>query len=94
MWGASGISFGASIFIHYVNDMVRACPELALVLFADDTSNFAKGKSPAELFQKVNTGLNSLSKWFKYNKLTLNLKKTRVYDAISANTEFDVSPGV
>ena len=71
-----GSVLGPLFFILYVNDMVKACPELALVLFADDTSNFAKDKSPAKLFQKVNTGLNSLSKWFRFNKLTLNLKKT------------------
>ena len=71
-----GSVLGPLFFLLYVNDMVASCKELELVLFADDTNIFAKGKNPAELFNKVNTGLKSLSRWFSHNKLTLNLKKT------------------
>ena len=71
-----GSVLGPLFFIIYVNDMVRASPGLDLVLFADDTSKFARGKDPVELFGKVNRGLEELSKWFRCNKLTLNLKKT------------------
>ena len=46
-----------------------------LVLFADDTNIFAEGSSPAELFRRVNRGLDELSRWFRYNRLTLNLKQ-------------------
>ena len=49
---------------------------LDLVLFADDTNIFAEGKDPAELFGRVNRGLEGLSRWFRCNRLTLNLKKT------------------
>ena len=56
--------------------MAKVCPELYLVLFADDTNIFAKAENPLELFTKVNQGLQKLAKWFKCNKLTLNLKKT------------------
>ena len=71
-----GSVLGPLFFLIYVNDMVRACSDLELVLFADDTNAFAKGSNPAELFQKVNRDLCKLSKWFRCNKLTLNLKKT------------------
>ena len=37
---------------------------------------FAEGKDPAELFGRVNRGLGELSRWFRCNRLTLNLKKT------------------
>ena len=67
--GGLGSVLGPLFFILYVNDMVRVCPELALVLFADDTSIPAKGASPIELFQKVSAGLHLLSKWFKHNQL-------------------------
>ena len=56
--------------------MVRACRGLDLVLFADDTNIFAEGKDPAELYGRVNRGLEELSRWFRCNRLTLNLKKT------------------
>ena len=62
-----GSVLGPLFFLIYVNDMVRACPDLDLVLFADDTNIFAKGKNPEELFQKVNKGLKNLAKWFRCN---------------------------
>ena len=71
-----GSVLGPLFFLLYVNDMVAACRELDLVLFADDTSIFAKARNASELFEKVNRGLVDLSKWFRCNKLTLNLKKT------------------
>ena len=46
------------------------------MLFADDTNIFAEDSNPAELFGKVNRGLGELSRWFRCNRLTLNLKKT------------------
>ena len=45
-------------------------------LFADDTNIFAEGRDRAELFGRVNGGLGELSRWFRLNRLTLNLKKT------------------
>ena len=56
--------------------MIRASRDLDLVLFADDTNIFAQGRDPAELFGRVNRGLGELSRWFRCNRLTLNLKKT------------------
>ena len=55
---------------------MRACRGLDLVLFADDENIFAEGRNPAELYGRVNRGLGELSRWFRCNRLTLNLKKT------------------
>ena len=71
-----GSVLGPLFFLIYVNDMVRASSEVELVLFADDTNIFARGKAHGELIDKVNRGLHELSKWFRCNRLTLNLKKT------------------
>ena len=71
-----GSVLGPLFFLIYVNDMVKACRGLDLVLFADDTNIFAEGRNPAELFDRVNRGLGELSRWFRCNRLTLNLKKT------------------
>ena len=71
-----GSVLGPLFFLLYVNDMVRACRGLDLVLFADDTNIFAEGRDPAELFGRVNRELGELSRWFRCNRLTLNLKKT------------------
>ena len=71
-----GSVLGPLFFLLYVNDMAKASPELELVLFADDTNIFAHDKDPAVLFRRVNRGLDELNRWFRCNKLTLNLKKT------------------
>ena len=73
---------GPLFFLIYVNDMVRGCGDLDLVLFADDTNIFARHRDPVELFGRVNRGLGELSRWFRCNRLTLNLKKT---ESISAD---------
>ena len=67
-----GSVLGPLFFLLYVNVMVKA----SSVLFADDTNIFAQDKDPKNLFKRVNSGLNDLSRWFRCNKLTLNLKKT------------------
>ena len=59
--------------------MMRACKGLDPVLFADDMNIFAEGSNPAEHFERVNRGLEELSRLFRCNRLTLNLKKTE-YD--------------
>lgn len=56
--------------------MVRACGGLDPVLFADDTSIYAEDAILERLFEKVNRGLEELGRWFRCNRLTLNLKKT------------------
>ena len=71
-----GSVLGPLFFLIYVNDMIRASRELEFVLFADDTNIFARSKEVGDLFRKVNAGMEELSKWFRCNKLTLNLKKT------------------
>ena len=70
---------GPSFFQIYVDDMVKACKGLNLVLFVDNTNIFARGRDPAELFGRVNKGMVVLSKWLRCNKPTLNLEKTGVY---------------
>ena len=76
-----GSVLGPLFFIIFVN-MMRACKGLDPVLFADDMNIFAEGSNPAELFERVNRGLGELSRWFRCNRLALNLKKTEyVYSA-------------
>ena len=71
-----GSVLGPLFFLLYVNDMVRTSKDLNFVLFADDTNAFAEDKDLKKLLERVNDGLEELNKWFRCNKLTLNLKKT------------------
>ena len=88
-----GSVLGPLFFLIYVNDMVRACGGLDLVLFADDTNIFVEGSNPAELFGRVNRGLEGLSRWFRCNRLTLNLKKTEYVYFTGRGGHRDPPPG-
>ena len=45
-----------------------------MIMFADDTNLFFLNNSLENLFQIANTELENMSKWFKLNKLSLNIK--------------------
>ena len=63
-------------FLIYDNEMVRVGRDLSFVLFVDDTNIFAEGRDSVELFGRVNGELRELNRWFRCNRLTLNLEKT------------------
>ena len=50
---------------------------LFLMLFADDTNVFMSHKDPNCLLDMLNLEMDKLSIWFKANKLSLNLNKTK-----------------
>ena len=47
------------------------------VLFADDKNLFISDKNIGELFKKMNKELKNVSTWFKPNKLSVNIDKTK-----------------
>ena len=47
-------------------------------MFADDTSVLVTSKDMNECINKLDYVLNSMSNWFKANKLSVNLDKTKV----------------
>ena len=46
-------------------------------MFADDTNLFISDENIGELFQQMNNKLKSVSTWFKANKLSINIDKTK-----------------
>src|ERR1043165_1201386 len=47
------------------------------ILFADDTNVFISDKSVESLFERANHELTTISSWFRANKLSLNIDKTK-----------------
>ena len=47
------------------------------VMFANDTNLFLSHKSPDRFFASINVELENVSTWFKSNKLSLNVDKTK-----------------
>ena len=71
-----GSILGPLLFLIYVNDISNVSPILQYILFADDTNVFYSHSDLNLLIATMNIELPKLSKWFKSNILSLNLKKT------------------
>ena len=72
-----GSILGPLLFLIYVNDLYKCCPKLTPVMFADDTNLFCSNEDIPNLFSMMNNELKKVSQWFKANKLSLNVKKTK-----------------
>ena len=73
-----GSILGPLFFLLYVNDIVHVSRIIELILFADDTNIFLSHKDPIHLTNILNIEIEKLSNWFKSNKLSLNLTKTKI----------------
>ena len=71
-----GSILGPLLFILYINDIMHVSNLAKLIMFADDTNIFFSGADLDELSNHVNIELDKFSRWFKVNKLSLNIKKT------------------
>ena len=72
-----GSILGPLLFLIYVNDFSKASTVLSEVMFADDTNLFLSHKNIETLFKEVNRELGNVTVWFKANKLSLNVNKTK-----------------
>ena len=62
----------------YVNDLRDASKSLDCIMFADDFMCFYSHRNIKGLFYTVNSELEKVSQWFKANKLSINIKKTKL----------------
>ena len=92
-----GSILGPLLFLIYINDIVECSSRLYKILFADDTNLFRSDKDIINLVNTVNNELCSLSDWFKANKLSLNIKKTkyilftnRIVDMAALNLKINI----
>ena len=60
----------------YVSDLYRASPCINPIVLADHTNFLYTSKNMKTLFETMNIGLISISKWLKTNKLSMNIEKT------------------
>ena len=64
--------------------------ELLTLLFADDTNFQISGVNLDLLYEKANFELEKAAEWFKSNKLTLNVKKTKYMLFTEKNANVDL----
>ena len=64
------------------------------VMFADDTNLFCFHQNINDLFSTVNSELECINQWFKANKLSLNIEKTKytLFHKKSAKNEISEIP--
>ena len=72
-----GSVLGPLLFILLINDLPNASKLLLSLLFADDTTLQITSNDINYLYITANEELQKVSEWFKANKLTLNLSKTK-----------------
>ena len=72
-----GSILGPLLILIYANDLYKATSVLKPVMFADDTNLSLSNKDINKLFNDLNVELQKMSIWFKANKLSLNLTKTK-----------------
>ena len=71
-----GSCLGPLLFLLFCNDLRLHLTYLSCIQFADDTTLYTSGKTIRLLKCEINHDLETISDWFKANKLTLNLDKT------------------
>ena len=72
-----GSILGPLLFLIYINDLHNSSKMLKFILFADDTNLFYSHTNIKDLFKTVNQELAHINEWFKANKLSLNISKTK-----------------
>ena len=71
-----GSSLSSTLFLVYINDLVRAVPANTL-LFADDTTITIHADSHEAMVEKAQEALDQAHAWFKANQLVMHPGKTR-----------------
>ncbi len=73
-----GSVLGPKLFNLYMNDICKVSRKIKFVLFADDTNIFCSGENLQQLLEAVTAEMSKLKSWFDLNKLSLNVKKTKL----------------
>ena len=84
-----GSILGPLLFILLINDLPNAT-NFFNILYADDTTLLKSSNNLANLYNEANAELEKLADWFKANKLTLNISKTKyiLFRKKSLNIDF------
>ena len=85
-----GSVLGPLLFLIYINDIINITNDCLLKLFADDTNLVVSDKTIEKLEIKANKCLVLADKWFRANKLSLNITKTSYTIFFPTNTSSTV----
>jgi hypothetical protein len=71
-----GSILGPILFLIYINDLYKAS-SLLKFMFADDTACVASNHNLKDLITYVNDELKKVARWFRANKMAVNVGKTK-----------------
>jgi hypothetical protein len=74
-----GSVLGPILFLIFINDLPNAM-QILTVLFADDTAMVKEGNDREKLSRSLERELTTATDWFRANKLSLNVKKTKIME--------------
>lgn len=72
-----GSVLGPLLFLLYINDFINVSDKFNFVIYADDTTLLLKDKNLHSLHTNLISELNKVKLWIKFNKLSLNISKTK-----------------
>ena len=61
-----------------INSLPKAVEKSRMILYADDAVLIYSATTPLELNKILQRDVNLISDWYTYNRLTLNVKKTKI----------------
>ena len=85
-----GTILGPLLFLIYINELFRSSGKLTPIMFADNVNLFISDSSLESHFETVNKELRKVANWFKANKLSLNISKTKYSLFHSARKRKDI----
>ena len=71
-----GSILGPILFLCFINDL-HVATWLLILLFADDTAVVDSDSDLPTLIIRVNTELQKIANWFRANKMSVNVSKTK-----------------
>jgi hypothetical protein len=83
-----GSILGPILFLIYINDLY-SCTDLLTLMFADDTASVGSDSDIGSLANKINTELAKLARWFRANKMAVNVEKTKFILFHTKGKQFD-----
>ena len=87
-----GSTVGPIMFIIYINDLPDVLLNSQAVMYADDTVLFCRNASSKVLRKMLQSDLDLVQQWCTNNRLTLNVKKTKIMSFMSKNKRKSCRP--